>query len=58
MLDANMLTIEQCRKLLKSKELTDQEIEQIRRTLYEVSHEVIGRYFLKKGYHTTTYDKQ
>jgi len=40
-----MLTVEQCRKILGTTELTDQEIEEIRNGLYLLCEETTDQYF-------------
>lgn len=40
-----MLTVEQCRKILGKTKLSNQEIEEIRNGLYQLSEEITNKYF-------------
>lgn len=45
------LSVEECRKILKNKNLTDEEIQKIRDELYKISCVIVDAYFkeIKKG---------
>ena len=44
-----MLTIKQCQEYLKKYNLSDEEVEKIRNTLYCISENIINDYIKKEG---------
>lgn len=49
MLQTNMLSVEECRKLLDNeKDLTDEQVTEIRNSLYELAELALDCYFEKK----------
>ena len=39
------LSVIDCKRLLKNKNLTDEEVQKIKDELYKISYEIIGNYF-------------
>ncbi len=45
-----MLSIEECRKILGKPELTDEQVAEIRDTLYSFAHAMVDEYLRRRGH--------